>query len=244
MQCDNGKHNRRSIRIQGYDYAQAGAYFITICAYQRQCLFGRIVDGRVQLNRWGQIVTEEWLRSEEVRPTVMLDVFVVMPNHLHGIIVLTESVGATRWVAHSEHHDPANVGATRWVAQPDSPNVHRQASCRDMRFHAVEQRATRRVAPTGPTRGSIGAIVGQVKPAVSKRVNALRHTPGATLWQRNYYEHIIRDADDYEEIRWYIENNPARWTEDRENPVLLRRMRASGLRIRPRGVSHPEWRQC
>ncbi len=203
MQCDHGKHNRRSIRMPGYDYAQEGAYFITICTHQRRCLLSNIVGERVCLSRWGEIVTEEWLRSEELRPAVTLDVFVIMPNHLHGIIVLAEPVGATRGVAQSE-----------------SPVIPRQASRLDLRFQAVEQRATQRVAPTGPARGSIGAIIGQVKSVVSKRVNALRNSPGATLWQRNYYEHVIRNADDYEEIRWYIENNPARWASDRENPVL------------------------
>ena len=213
MQCENGQHNRRSIRMQGYDYSREGAYFVTICAYQRRCLFGRIVGDEMRLNRWGEIITEEWLRTEEVRSTVMLDVFVVMPNHFHGIMVLKELVGATQRVAQRDNHH----------------------------FAAVEQRATQRVAPTGPARGSVGAIVGQVKSVVSRRVNALRNTPGAPFWQRNYYEHIIRDADEYEAIRWYIENNPARWAEDRENPEVRKRVLGGGSRIRPDGMSRPEW---
>jgi len=232
MQCENGQHNRRSIRMQGYDYSREGAYFVTICAYQRRCLFGRIVGDEMRLNRWGEIITEEWLRTEEVRSTVMLDVFVVMPNHFHGIMVLKELVGATQRVAQRDNHHFAAVEqrATQRVAQRD--NHH---------FAAVEQRATQRVAPTGPARGSVGAIVGQVKSVVSRRVNALRNTPGAPFWQRNYYEHIIRDADEYEAIRWYIENNPARWAEDRENPEVRKRVLGGGSRIRPDGMSRPEW---
>ena len=244
MHCDNGQHSRRSIRMPGYDYSREGAYFVTICAYQRRCLFGRIVGDEMRLNRWGEIITKEWLRTEEVRSTVMLDVFVVMPNHFHGIIMLAELVGATRWVAQPEHHGP-DVGATQRVAQRDyfaavEQRATRWVAQRDY-FAAVEQRATQRVAPTGPARGSVGAIVGQVKSVVSRRVNVLRNAPGALLWQRHYYEHIIRDADEYEAIRWYIKNNPARWAEDRENPEVRKRVLGGGSRIRPDGMSRPEW---
>jgi putative transposase len=83
-------HHRRSIRLKGYDYSQAGAYFITICTKNRKCLFGQVVNGEMILNEMGQIAYNEWLKTPELRPNVSLDVFVIMPNHVHGIIVIID----------------------------------------------------------------------------------------------------------------------------------------------------------
>ncbi len=85
-------HHRRSIRLSGYDYARRGAYFVTVCSHRRECVFGDILDGVVQLNEWGRIAREEWLRTKSVQPNVQLDVFVLMPNHFHGILVITDTV--------------------------------------------------------------------------------------------------------------------------------------------------------
>ena len=82
-------HHHRSLRLRGFDYAEAGAYFVTICAQGRTCLFGDVVDGKMQLNEPGQIVHEEWLRTESIRSEVKLDAFMVMPNHFHGVVVIT-----------------------------------------------------------------------------------------------------------------------------------------------------------
>ena len=177
---DPKRHHRRSIRLKGYDYTQPGAYFVTICTYQRASLFGRVVDGEMAVNELGKIVREEWFRTARVRPYVELfdDEFVVMPNHIHGII----------WIVDDKH-----------VAQ-------------------------RRCAPTGgitPTNvvpGSLGAIIRAFKSIVTKRINALRGTPGAPVWQRNYYEHIIRTERALNRIRRYIVENPLRWHFDRYNP--------------------------
>ena len=179
---DPDRHHRRSIRLKGYDYTQPGAYFVTLCTHDRAHLFGEVVDGEMRLNEWGEIVRDEWFKTAQVRPYVQLrdDEFVVMPNHIHGII----------WIAD-------NVGATRRVAPTD------------------------RVAPTtprGPAPQSIGAIIGQFKSAVTKRMNELRDTPGALVWQRNYYEHIIRNERALNAIRQYIDENPLRWDLDRYNP--------------------------
>lgn len=174
---DSQRHHRHSIRLRGYDYTQPGAYFITICTHERELLFGDVVDGEMRTNEWGEIVREEWFRTAQLRPYVTLhdDEFVVMPNHVHGIIwIVGEIVGATRRVAPTP--------------------------------------------PTGPDAGSIGAIIGQFKSIVTKRINALRATPGAPVWQRNYYEHIIRDERALTAIRRYIAENPLRWHLDRYNP--------------------------
>jgi putative transposase len=166
------KH-RKPIRLRNYDYSQSGGYFVTICTYHRECLFGKIADGRMVLNKIGEVVSEEWVKTEIARKNVEIDVFVVMPNHIHGIMVLLEN----------------SVGATR------------------------------RVVPTiGLASGSIGAIVGQFKSTVTKRINLIREAPALPFWQRNYYEHIIRNEIELSRIGEYIENNPLKWELDRENP--------------------------
>ncbi|MDT8398571.1 MAG: transposase [Pseudomonadales bacterium] len=86
--------NRRSIRLRGHDYSQAGAYFVTLCTFNRECLFGEIVDGGIRLNDGGWIVADEWAKTAEIRDEIELDSWVVMPNHLHGIVVITDPVGA------------------------------------------------------------------------------------------------------------------------------------------------------
>ncbi|MDP9471385.1 MAG: transposase [Chloroflexota bacterium] len=173
-------HHHRSIRLRDFDYASAGAFFVTLCTQDRLCLFGHIEGGEILLSLFGRVVEEEWLRTPQVRPSVDLDAFVVMPNHVHGIIVLNDREQSGDGVA------------------------------------AI--RAIRRIAPTGSPPGSIGAIVGQIKTVTTKRVNALRGTSGSPVWQRNYYEHVIRDDRDLARIRAYIAANPARWQEDGENP--------------------------
>jgi REP element-mobilizing transposase RayT len=90
MNFNPQKHHRRSIRLKGYDYAQQGAYFVTICTYQRQCWFGEILDGRMYLNQIGNVVTQEWVRSSQIRQEIELDTWVIMPNHIHGIVLITE----------------------------------------------------------------------------------------------------------------------------------------------------------
>jgi REP element-mobilizing transposase RayT len=184
---------RRSIRLQDYDYADEGAYFVTICTYGRACLFGEIVNGEMRLSRVGEVVLNEWLQTAIVRPNVELDAFVIMPNHVHGIIVITDRAGN-------------NVGAQRAapLQQPLTPN----SSNRDKRPHV--------------TPGSLGAIVRSFKSASTRSVNILRDTPAMPLWQRNYYEHVIRDEGDLNRIRLYIECNPQMWDTDEENPARLR----------------------
>ena len=118
MSYDPEQHDRQSIRLPEWDYRRPAAYFVTVCAYRRQCLFGRVVDGRMALNAWGRIVTEEWHRTEQVRDNVTLDVFVVMPNHVHGIIcITTDGEDANRGrgsSAMNSYHGPTN---------PDGPTT-------------------------------------------------------------------------------------------------------------------------
>jgi putative transposase len=161
-------HHRRSIRLQGYDYAQAGAYCITLCTHGRECLFGDIADEEMYLNDVGRIVVNEWLKTPAIRAEIELDEWVVMPNHFHGIIVIT------------------NVG-----------KVNR---------HVVDNRykGDQPVAPTGPKPKYVGALMAGFKFSVTRRVNAYRQSPGMKLWQRNYWEHIIRNETELHNLRRYI----------------------------------------
>ncbi len=151
---------------------------MTVCTNGRKCLLGDIVNGEMRLNGWGKIVREEWLRAELVRSNVKLDSFIMMPNHLHGIIFLT------------------NVGATRRVAPTGKDKL------------------------CGPKAGSLGAILGQFKSVTTKRIRTGRRNSGISVWQRNYYERVIRDEDELEKIREYIVYNPQKWPTDRENPEV------------------------
>ncbi|KIH75474.1 REP element-mobilizing transposase RayT [Geoalkalibacter ferrihydriticus] len=191
-------HNRQSIRLRDFDYGDAGAYFVTVCAWRRECLFGDVVDGDVRLNELGVLVRDEWLRTPEVRPNVVLDEFVVMPNHFHAILWITDPVGARRAVP---GFDPAVPG----------PNP------------APQNQGTARRAPTvekfgRPVAGSLATIVRSFKSAATKRINALRNNAGCPVWQRNYYEHVIRGDRDLHAVRQYIADNPAKWALDTNHP--------------------------
>jgi putative transposase len=191
MNHNPDRHHRRSIRLSGYDYSQAGAYFVTVCAKDRACLFGEVADGVMRPNDAGRMVADVWVALPARFPTVQIDEFVVMPNHVHGIVVLND-------------HD---VGAPLVGAL------------------STDKRAGTRPAPTDKaiTTPTLGDIVGAFKSIttddyiVGVRQNDWPAFSGK-LWQRNYYEHIIRDDESFERIRQYIMDNPPQWESDRENP--------------------------
>jgi putative transposase len=179
-------HHRKSVRLPGYDYGQAGAYFVTIVTDQRTCLFGQIIEDQMRLSEAGRIVQACWLAIPKHFSHAELGAFVVMPNHVHGIIILHDRAAV----------EPPPVGATRWVA-PTTPDAERRQ-------------------PKGPSRGSIGAIVGAYKMAVTRQiVQTLGGAPN--IWQRNYHEHIIRNERDHRNVHDYILVNPLNWRTDDEN---------------------------
>ena len=177
MTSTTDRPSRHSIRLKEYDYSQAGAYFITTCVNRRECLFGEIVNGEMELNGSGQIVVEEWTKTENVRKNVILDAFVVMPNHFHGIMFFLDNAMA----------------------------IHQQGT-------------TRPGISTGLESGSIGSIMAQFKSIVTKRINRCRNNIDCGVWQRNYYERVIRNEDELSRAREYIVNNPLKWELDQENP--------------------------
>jgi REP element-mobilizing transposase RayT len=181
---DPDEYHRRSLRLKSYDYSRAGAYFVTICTHGRECLFGEVMDGEMRLNNAGQAAQADWVRLSERFQSIELDEFVIMPNHLHGIIL---------------------VGAG--LAPPDRGAASRGAASRGA--------ASRGAASSAPT---LGDILRAFKSISAIAVNRLLGRSGRSLWQRNYYEHIVRGENELVHIREYIANNPAQWALDRENP--------------------------
>jgi putative transposase len=165
---------RKFIRLKNYDYSQDGAYFITICAHNRECIFGKINGGIMIKNKLGVIVYNEWKKSAEIRKEIILDEFIVMPNHLHGVVFIS-----------------------RDGRPPAAPTlVH-----------------------IGIQKKSIGSLVGGFKSTVTKQINQIDGTYSRPIWQRNYYEHIIRNETMLSKIREYIINNPLNWDKDKINPI-------------------------
>ena len=171
---NNPPPRRRSLRLEGFDYSKEGAYFVTICTRNGECLFGDVVNGKMRLNELGRMVQTVWDGLPERFP--ILDAFVVMPNHVHGILVL--------------------VGAGLALSQGGAASS----------------------APTRSASTTLGTVVRAFKSISAIGVNRLLSRTGQSLWQRSYYEHIIRDEESLNRIREYIGTNPLRWQLDWENP--------------------------
>ncbi len=195
MTYDPQKHHRQSIRLRQYDYSWPGAYFVTLCVREKECVLGEIVDGEMHLSEWGQIVHAFWNEIPVHFSNVSIDSCVTMPNHGHAIITID--------------HDRRGAVAAPKVAAPRDAEPHVAAS-------AIEAQG----GETPPLRPTLGQIVAYYKYQTTKRINALRGTPGVPFWQRNYWEHVIRDDVDLNRIRQYIENNPQCWHEDQLNPSV------------------------
>lgn len=169
------RHDRRSTRWRGFDYTSPGAYFITIATHRRARLFGEIIGGTMRLSAHGEVVRTEWYRSTTVRPRMALDAFVVMPDHVHGMVLL----GETAWT------DLTTRPTRGWPAQLDSS-------------------PSGEAPPRGPRPGSLGAFVGGFKAAVTRRINRARGTAGFPVWQRGYRDCVIRDVVALSRMRAYI----------------------------------------
>jgi putative transposase len=194
-------HHRRSVRLKEYDYSQAGAYFVTIVAHQREFLFGEIVNAGMQLNKIGKIVQWEWLEISKRLPYIELGTFMVMPNHFHGIIFIHEDVGATR-------QGQARTNPSKEPSQAITP----------VSIGGSPLRAGDVGTPRGTKSASLGAIIAQFKSRVTKRIWKIPEFKNKSIWQRNYHEHIIRDETDLQNKTDYIEANPLLWEQDEENP--------------------------
>ncbi|MEM9164905.1 MAG: transposase [Cyanobacteria bacterium P01_F01_bin.4] len=177
MPYHSHRHRRPSMRLRGYDYSSQGAYFVTLCTYQRTCLFGKIVNGKSQLSPFGQIADDCWQQIPTHFPNVDLDEFIIMPNHLHGIIVI------------------------KYALIKNQPGIK------------TADRFGNMMKP-----GALSTIVRSFKSATTRQINILRDAPRSPVWQRNYYDHIIRNAMSYRQIQHYIRNNPLSWQVDQLHP--------------------------
>ena len=191
MAYDPRRHHRRSIRLRGYDYAGGGAYFITVCAQDKGCPLGRLVESEMVLSDTGHTVQGVWDGLAQRFPTIVLDAFQIMPNHLHGVFVIP-GPGLDSWLA-------AATGVP--VVHP-YPNGNKDTAGRTPTRHRV----------------AMGDVVGAFKSIATIQVNRLLARKGARLFQENFFEHIVRGVDSLEKIRAYIAENPARWPADPENP--------------------------
>ncbi len=174
------RSRRNSLRLRGYDYGSSGVYFVTLCLRDRLCLLGKVAQDQMRLNRFGLTVAECWERLPLRYPHVELDEWIVMPNHLHGIIAICEDAGGSRPAPTSPDAGAPDVGARVKL---------------------------------------LGQLLGAFKTTSARRINQMRGTPGASVWQRNYFDHIVRTDQELERIRSYIAENPAKWSTDRENPA-------------------------
>jgi len=236
-------HNRRSIRLKGYDYSQAGLYFITICCQDRIYRFGDVVNGKMILNEYGQIAHDQWMQLTERFPNFKMDVFQIMPNHMHGIISLADPVvRSTLAVDHNGNAKNADDYKNDNDAQNgndshnDGPNKNGNGveNGIDTQIgNGVENDGVGRngdrgcngndtdVVGTGftpvPTT-SVSDIVGAYKSLVANgclKIYKSKNEIMGKLWQRNYYEHIIRNEKSYKTISEYIINNPVKWSDDK-----------------------------
>jgi putative transposase len=172
VRFDPERHHRRSIRLPGYDYTRPGAYFVTLCIRGRECLLGDVRAGQMHLSECGRIVADCWQWLGERYPYVTLDAWVVMPNHLHGILTFK--------------------GVTDGRIEADSAK-----------------------------RKSLGSVIGAYKTVSTRHVNKIRGRSGLPLWQRDFYEHVVRREEDLRRIRAYILDNPRRWSVDQQNPRTM-----------------------
>jgi putative transposase len=220
---DPETHHRRSIRLRGYDYALAGAYLVTIVTQDRACLLGEVVEGAMRLNDAGRMVRTVWDELPVFYPGVDIDAMVVMPNHIHGIIVLVGAAPRGRPDVGSDGR--SDLGQARGPAptitsagDPAASLVDPVTSVGDV---AKSLRGTAR--PLVDAAILLGEVVHRFKTMITKRyADGVKQLGWASfrgrLWQRNYYEHIIRDEPALDRIRRYIQENPLRWEFDAENP--------------------------
>jgi len=188
---DSTRSGRKSPRHPRFDYRTHAAYFVTICTHHRQHLFGRVVDASMRLSLFGKIAAAEWIRSGSIRDEVVLDAWVIMPDHMHGIVCLvpsgTTQVSPRGYRLRLETHDPSSFR---------------------------EENRSLRSGVNGPVRygRSLGSMIAGFKSAVTTRINRIRQTPGSPVWQPRYHDRILRDERAWRACRHYIRQNPARWT--------------------------------
>jgi REP element-mobilizing transposase RayT len=276
-------HHRRSIRLKDYDYTQAGVYFVTICAWRQECIFGEVVAGEIRLSIKGKIASEQWMRLEKRFPGIDCSAFVIMPNHIHGIVTMNgggrgagevsednshanpplrpyNAGEASAGIDHENHpphpyDDPRDMhGGGRGAGEVSGAIGHENPPLRPYNAGEVSGDIDHEDHPPRPydnprdvhgggrgagevsgdivhknpplrpyahpivVPGSLGAIVRAYKASVTWRVHAMHGYDETPIWQRNYYEHILRNDADMLRIQTYILDNPQLWEQDQLHP--------------------------
>jgi putative transposase len=225
-------HHRRSIRFKDYDYSQAGLYFITICCQNRACLFGEITNGEMILNDAGKIANQYWLDIPNHFPDAILHKHIIMPNHIHGIV---ELVGAKNFspdntmpqnktpektnnnnngvddINGAKNFSPENTTPDNTIPQNEIPEKTNNNNGVD------DINGAKNFSPLRSPSKTIGSVVRGFKIGVTKWMR--QNTDIYNVWQRNYWEHIIKNEKSYQTISEYIINNPKKWNEDKFNTL-------------------------
>jgi putative transposase len=191
----NNLPQRKNVRMPFFDYSSPGGYFVTICVEGRKCRLGRIKDGEIILNATGEIVREITEQMPQIFSQIIVDCYVIMPNHFHAVFNINYERDGEEMAA-----DSSSAGGT---------------------LSGGTTAGGSRTAPTGRAPKPIGRIIGAFKTMTTKRINEKEDTPGAQFWQRNYYEHVIRNDEELQKIRDYIIGNPVQWAADEENPDYI-----------------------
>ena len=214
------KYRIESTRLKDWDYSRDGYYFVTICTQDKKCFFGDVIDEKVRLSAIGEIAADEWQKTAQIRNNVSLDAWIIMPNHLHGIVIINNN---------NEPHVETHCDAS------NNENTHGVATCRDA-LHASKNRDAHGITAQGDAcnaslqkgvsydnkfgtqMNNLSSIIRGFKSATTKRIHRARYD---FSWQSRFYDHIIRNERSLMKIREYIINNPLKWEIDKENPANL-----------------------
>lgn len=215
------KYRIKSARHPDWDYANFGAYFVTICTHNRKCYFGEIIDGLMILSEIGKIVETEWLKTFEMRPDMNLQMgeYVIMPNHFHAIIIIGQNEYNTKRGGDSRDDDGGD--GTRGGSRDDGGDDGGDGSRRDAMHCVSTPQPTSHPTPQpasqpttnkfGPQSKNLASIIRGFKIGVTKNVHKI-HPDFA--WQSRFHDRIIRNNHEFENVRAYIYNNPQNWAKD------------------------------
>ena len=208
-------HHRQSIRLRGYDYSQPGSYFITICTQHRECNLGELINGEIQFTVRGMIASLFWLEIPHHFPNVELDQFILMPNHIHGIIVIRDSDNIGE--INNRETNPKMGGETN---PKMGGETHRKmgGETNPKMGGETHRKMGGETPPLQDRKPTLGQIIAYYKYRTTKIINQIDDTPGQRMWQRNFYDRIIRTEKALHIMRQYIINNPYRWKKDLYNP--------------------------
>ncbi|MCK4464495.1 MAG: hypothetical protein KAU83_02190, partial [Bacteroidales bacterium] len=215
MALFKNKYRIKSTRLKGWDYSSPGAYFVTIVTKNRAYYFGNVENGDMHLNELGEIAQQCFEKIPEHFLFVSLDSFVIMPNHVHGIIIIKPGNGGeihsstkTEIINDGGAGDVETLHATSLQQQPQQPETDAASY--------ITAPKNKKMASISPKPSSLSVIIRSYKSAVSKQARQIHPD---FVWQSRYYDHIIRDKKSLNNIRQYIIQNPLNWQADAENPV-------------------------